>query len=328
VLRGERAVAGQGLLARLAAGDDVGQLAAQREAEVEGGADALGGRREAVAGAVADEEDAVLGPGADLVWDPVALPALGGDADIGGELERRLLDVVLGVEGPDADAQLAVGRERPRVAALDVLRIDPQLEVGSGRVGVDLQAAREPRVGRLDVGSGGKDPPPAHGVDDERGAQVAPVGVDGVAGAGGRAFDRRGLELRRALRLLAQQGADAAVVERRERPRQGPAHTAPGHVDDEVRERLLDGAHEPEVLEPLRRRGARARLALADLVAVDHQHAGRRPRQLARDGEPREARSADEDVPLTVQRCALVTPLRRSNWHVRQDCRGANLPYT
>ena len=36
--------------------------------------------------------------------------------------------------------------------------------------------------------------------------------------------------------------------------------------------------------------------ALADLVAIDDEHVGAGARQLARDGEPRERRAADEDV--------------------------------
>ena len=250
--------------------------------------------------------------GLQLVRDPVALPALGRHADVGGELQRRLLDVVARVERPDADAQLAVGGKRPRVAALDVLRVDPQLEVVAAGVRMDLQAAREARVGRLDVRALAEDPPPAEAVDDQRRRDVAAVGVDGEVGA---AVDLRGLELARALRLRAQQGADPAVVERRERPRQRPAQRSPGHVDDEVRERLLDGVHQVEVLEPLRRRGARARLALADLVAVDHQHPRAAAMQLARDGQPGEARAADQHVVVPAQRGALVTALRGSDRH-------------
>ena len=148
-----------------------------------------------------------------------------------GELQRRLLDVVARVERADADAQLAVGGKRPRVARADVLRVDPQLEVVAAGVRVDLQPARQARLGRLDVRARAEDPPPAERVDDQRRAQVAAVGVDGEARP---PVDLRRLERARALRLRAQQRADAAVVERRERPRQLPAQRAPGRVDDEV----------------------------------------------------------------------------------------------
>ena len=146
---------------------------------------------------------------------------------------------------------------------------------------MDLQAARESRVGWLDVRSRPEDAPPAQPVDDQRRGQVAAVGVHGEPGA---PLDLRGLERARALRLRPQERADAAVVERRERPRQPPAQRPPGDVDDEVRERLLDGVHQVEVLEPLRRRRTGRRLALADLVAVDHQHPRAGPRKLPRDG--------------------------------------------
>ena len=53
------------------------ELAAGLDAEVERGADALAGERQAVAGAVADEEHAVLGRGAQPVREPVALVADG-----------------------------------------------------------------------------------------------------------------------------------------------------------------------------------------------------------------------------------------------------------
>src|ERR1700726_666837 len=60
LLVAERGVALQRLLAGLAALDDMAQLASAREAEVERGADPLGGGGQAVTRAVAGEEDAVL----------------------------------------------------------------------------------------------------------------------------------------------------------------------------------------------------------------------------------------------------------------------------
>ena len=72
---GEGAVARQRLLARALPVEHRAQLAPAGEAEVERGADALGGQRQAVPGGVADEEDAVLDRAAQLVGDPVALVA-------------------------------------------------------------------------------------------------------------------------------------------------------------------------------------------------------------------------------------------------------------
>ena len=107
--------------------------------------------RQAVAGAVADEEDAVLGRGPQPVRDPVALVADGVALEVRGELARRLLDVVARVEGADADAQLAAGREAPGVAgggrserSIHTSRSSPRA------VRMDLQPARETGVGRLD----------------------------------------------------------------------------------------------------------------------------------------------------------------------------------
>ena len=71
----ELVVAGQRLLAGLLAGEHAAQLAAAGQTEVQRGPDPLGGQRQAVAGRVADEEDAVLGGRAQRVGDPVALVA-------------------------------------------------------------------------------------------------------------------------------------------------------------------------------------------------------------------------------------------------------------
>ena len=102
----------------------------------------------------------------------------GVDVHVARELERRVLDVVARVERADADAHLVAGGERPAVALRDVARVEPQLEVVAAAVRVDLEAAGEEGLGRLDVRAGAEDAPPAERVDDERGAQVAAVGVD------------------------------------------------------------------------------------------------------------------------------------------------------
>ena len=87
------------------------QLAPAGEAEVERGADALGGQRQAVPGGVAGEEHAVLDRAAQLVRDPVALVALAPAAPRSrASLHGRLLDVVARPEGADAHAQLLAAR--------------------------------------------------------------------------------------------------------------------------------------------------------------------------------------------------------------------------
>ena len=75
--RAEASVASQRGLASGAAFQYTAQLAAARDPEIEGGADALGGERQAMAGGVADEEDAAAGALAQGVRDPVALVADG-----------------------------------------------------------------------------------------------------------------------------------------------------------------------------------------------------------------------------------------------------------
>ena len=146
VLLAEVGVARERLLARLAALEDEAQLAPAGQAEVERRADALGRGRQAVPGAVADEEDAVLDRRAHLVGDPVALVAHGRDVEVAGQAHGRLLDVVARLEGADADAQLVARGEAPRVAGAHVGGIEPQLEVVAGGVRVDLQPAREARL--------------------------------------------------------------------------------------------------------------------------------------------------------------------------------------
>src|SRR5688572_22484711 len=102
----ERSVPLDRLLPRLTVLYDVTQLATEAEPKVKRRPDPLGRQGQAVAGRVADEEDAVLDGRSQLVRDPVALPALRGDADVLRELQGRLLDVVARVERADADAQL------------------------------------------------------------------------------------------------------------------------------------------------------------------------------------------------------------------------------
>ena len=102
-----------------------------------------------MAGGVAGEEDAVLDGVAELVGDPVALVTDGLRAEILGELDGVVLDVEARVEGSDADPQLVARREAPAVARRDDRPVDPDREVVAAVVRMDLEAARERRVGRL-----------------------------------------------------------------------------------------------------------------------------------------------------------------------------------
>jgi hypothetical protein len=115
--------------------------------------------------------------------------------------------------------------------------------------------------------------------------------------------------------LLEQQLAQRPVVERRERPRQRPRERPLRGVHDEPVERLLDRAAEIEVLEPRGRGGARRRLLLADLVAVDDQDRATGACKLSCNREPCKGTTADEDVRVAVQRGALGTSLGRPDRH-------------
>ncbi len=310
----EGGVAREGAFARAAAIEHVAELAAAGEAEVDRGADPLGGQRQAVPGGVAGEEHAVLDGGAKAVGDPVPLEALRRDAEVAGEPDSRLLDVVGGPEGPHADAELVAGGEAPAVTGADVAGVDPQLHVAALAVGMDLEAAREGRVRGLDGGRGGEHAAPAERVHDQRGAELAAVGQHRLAVAAG---DGRRLELEFAVvGAVPHQRAQLAVVERREGPGQAPAGAAVGGVDDELIEALAVGFVEAEGRQPDRRYRAGRGLALADLVAVYDQHARSGAGEFARQREPREARATDEHVAIALQAGALGPPLRRSHRHM------------
>ena len=172
---------------------------------------------------------------AHLVGDPVALVAVGGGtARSPGEPDRRLPDVVARLERADADAQLAPGGERPAVAG--VART-PSRSIHTSRseppaARVDLQAARQPRLGGLDrlVAPRSRRQPSAS--TTSAACEVAAVGVDGRAAA----CARRPSPSRSATSpWAAQQRAQLAVVESRERPWQPPAASRLRRVDDERR---------------------------------------------------------------------------------------------
>ena len=142
-------VAPERLRVGLAALEHRAQLATARDAEVESRPDPLGRQRQAVAGGVADEEDAVLGRRAQLVRDPVPL-----EADrLGAEVLRQLHGVVLHVEArverADADPQLVARGEAPPVAGGHDRAVDPDRQVVGASVRMHLQPARERRVRRL-----------------------------------------------------------------------------------------------------------------------------------------------------------------------------------
>ena len=134
-------VAGERQLAGPPALQHIGELPSARQAEVQSGADALGGQRQAVAGGVADEEHSVLGRVAQGVGDPVALVANPVSVEVAGQPLGRLTNVEARVERADADPQLAVGRKAPAVAGGDVGAVDPDLQVLASPERVNLEPA-------------------------------------------------------------------------------------------------------------------------------------------------------------------------------------------
>src|SRR5205807_10664122 len=96
--------------------------------------------------------------------------------------------------------------------------------------------------------------------------------------------------------LLVEQGAQLAVVEGGERPRQPVAEVGVRRVKHQIGKRLTDRSGQSQVVEPPGGGGTRRGLALADLVAVDDQHLRAGASELAGNGQSGEARSADEYV--------------------------------
>ena len=79
-----------------------------------------------------------------------------------------------------------------------------------------------------------------------------------------------------------------------------------------------------EPLEPLRRRGTGGGLALADLVAVEHQHVRAGALELAGQRQAGEAGAADQHVAIARERCALRAAFGGAGWHQRRSyARGA-----
>src|SRR3954468_10261431 len=280
----EARVVGERLLPRLLALVGRADLPPGRDPEVERRADPLAGEREAVAGAVAGEEHAVLGRGPEPMREPVALVADGVDVQPAGDLLGRLLDVVARLVGADADALLALGRHRPRVALADEAAVDPHIEIDASAVRMHLEAARDRRLGRLDILPRRQDAAPAERVDNERRSQGSAIrrhknGADSLPPGGivvcgyvfaPSAVHFRDLETRVA--LLPQRAAQLAVVEARPAPGQPEARGPVRRVERHARDLLPDRALDAHRLKPGRRRGARGRRALADLVAVDDEH--------------------------------------------------------
>ena len=97
-------------------------------------------------------------------------------------------------------------------------------------------------------------------------------------------------------------------------------------MDHQLAEGLLRGLLQGERVQPGGRDPARRGLPLADLVAVDHQHVGAAGGQLAGHGEPGEARAADQDVAVAIQRGAFLAALGRASWASRSDDTGRVSP--
>src|SRR5687768_11653755 len=135
----ERRVPAQRLLARALTAQHGSQLAPACDAEVERRADALAREREAVAGRVAHEEDAVLRRPAQAVREPVALVAHRGPPEAPGQFHGRLAHVVARLVRAHPDALLAARGDAPPVAVAHQRALDPDIEVGAAALRVDLE---------------------------------------------------------------------------------------------------------------------------------------------------------------------------------------------
>ena len=138
------------------------------------------GKREAVPGAVADEEHAVLGRGAQAVREPVALVARGLAPPAGRRAPpSAALTWSRGVVGADADARLAAGGDAPAVAAAHEVALDPDVERVAGRSARAGGPRARARAARRAAGRAGRPStrrqPSASTTSG--GAQVAAVGA-------------------------------------------------------------------------------------------------------------------------------------------------------
>jgi len=88
-------------------------------------------------------------------------------------------------------------------------------------------------------------------------------------------------------------------------------------VHDELVEGLSNRRRESEALEPLGRGGARGRLALADLIAIEHHHARATALERTRHGQSGKARAADEYVAIHVEARALGAALGGPRRHAQ-----------
>ena len=313
---GEGGVARQGIGARAAPLEHRPHLAPAGDGEVEGGADALGGGGQAVPGAVAHEEHLVLHRGAQAVGDPVALIADRGHVEVAGQAHGGVLHVKARLEGAHAHPQLPVRREGPPVAGGDVAAVEPQLEVGAAAVGVDLQAAGEVGLGGLDGFARAQHPAPAQTVHDQGSAS----GPRGPCGSSGPSLPSTLAVSNSASPHCSQREAHSVGSRRSRRSRGAARRVVPnGRVHHEPVEGLANRALQAQVHEPVGGSGAGGGLALADLVAIEDEHPRARARELARHGEPGEARAADQHVALPAQTGALGASLGRSDRHGSAD---------
>ncbi len=286
------------------------QLAATCDPEVERGADSLGCERQAVPRRVTGEEDLAVCRLAQLVRDPVALVANRIAVQVARQPNGGVLDPNAGVEGANAHPDLVVGGEAPAVAGGHVVAVDPDLQLPRGSARVHLQPARERRVHGL-VAVGAEHASPTKAVDDQRGVQVATVGMHGRASP---PVDLCRLEL--GVTALEQQLAQGRIVEGRERPRKVHAGGDMRGVNRQVAEGLLDRCAGSHRIEPLGGSRAGRGLALPDLVTVDDQDPRPRTRQLSRHREAGEARPADQHVAVVPQGCSFRAALRAPSWHL------------
>src|SRR5215218_10804314 len=175
-----------------------------------------------------------------------------------------------GVACAHADARLGTGGHPPSVTAAHERALDRDVESvarGAVRGGVHFEPSAQRRVRRL-VMRLREHAPPTERIDDEGSVKVAAVGADRVLrAAAGEAVHLRHLKARVAA-LRPKPVAERSVVERRPAPRQAVANRAVRGGDGHRRDLLAYARGDTHGVEPWRRRCARGRRALANVVAV------------------------------------------------------------
>ena len=272
VLQHGLGVAAAGLVVAHPTGQRLLHQLAGRAGEGDGGADALGGERQAVPGRVADVQHAVGHRLAQAVRERPTLPGprrahrLALAQRLHAGLQRRLA-----VRG-GAGAGVVAGGEVPGVAATGQVAPDVHVQPAHATdVGVGdvlLGAERQPLGLRVERAGRVEHPPPAGGVDQEPGRHALATREDQRVAVA--ALDGRDPDL--GAGRLGQPLAEGPVVDGAVGLREREAVRPVAHPDDDVLLGLLDRLVETQVVDGRDRQRAGRRLAVANWPPVEHDH--------------------------------------------------------